>query len=635
LQLRVGIEIILGEICLTTVYLSLCRLGGRKGESLLPEKLKMPIHYMKEYITREAKHTAALTAISKKYNFISYFRILASIAVIVLLYQSFSIGGWLIIGGFVLAFTAFIILMKLHQRLSWQQQLGKTLIEINRDEIRYLERKGIPFDAGTEFISDTHAYTFDLDVFGSDSLFHHLNRTATYIGRKKLSLLLGSLLTPEAIIRNQDAIKELSLKIDWRQDLLALAKIAKDNHLVYEQLVAWPAKESKGLTPFLTGLSYLTPVLFFTALIGFIITGNSNLGYTAFYLSLFNMFLLFTQLKKIKSESIHADKVDEIMQRYSLLFQKIEQASFQSEKLQMLQKQLTHQSGAVSAQIKKLSSLLSAMDSLQNGLGVFLFNGSFLYHLHILRSLTKWKKDFAVHIPEWLEVMGEFEALNSLANFSFNNPAFVFPALNTDHNISLEALGHPLIPEEKRVCNSIDFNNNRFIILTGSNMSGKSTFLRTLGINMVLAGIGAPVCTRKADIHPLPVVVSMRLSDSLADSESYFFAEVKRLKEIMNHLDKGVCFVLLDEILRGTNSDDKRSGTIAIVKKMVEKNAIGAIATHDIEVCNTTVEYPHQLVNKCFEVAIINNELVFDYTLREGVCKNKSATFLMKKMEII
>jgi len=166
-------------------------------------------------------------------------------------------------------------------------------------------------------------------------------------------------------------------------------------------------------------------------------------------------------------------------------------------------------------------------------------------------------------------------------------------------------------------------------------MSGKSTFLRTLGVNMILAGSGAPVCASAASIHPLRVIVSMRLSDSLTDSESYFFAEVKRLKFLMDTLDNQQCFVLLDEILRGTNSDDKRNGTIEVIKKIISKNGIGIVATHDLEVCNTTNEYPNQLSNKCFEVEIIKDELVFDYKLRAGICQNKSATFLMKKIGVI
>jgi DNA mismatch repair ATPase MutS len=232
-------------------------------------------------------------------------------------------------------------------------------------------------------------------------------------------------------------------------------------------------------------------------------------------------------------------------------------------------------------------------------------------------------------------VIGELEAMNSLANFSYNNPSFSFPQLNNDSVVSLTNVGHPLIHAKKRIDNSIEFKDERFVILTGSNMSGKSTFLRTLGINMVLAGVGSPICATAATIHPMQVLVSMRLSDSLTESESYFFAEVKRLKEIMDTLESKKCFVLLDEILRGTNSDDKRNGTIEVIKKMIAKNAIGAIATHDLEVCLTTNLFPNILANKCFEVEIVNNDLVFDYKLRDGICQNKSASFLMKKMGVI
>ena len=225
--------------------------------------------------------------------------------------------------------------------------------------------------------------------------------------------------------------------------------------------------------------------------------------------------------------------------------------------------------------------------------------------------------------------------LNSLANMSYNNPEFVYPTLNTNFEIDFTNLSHPLLNGKIRIGNDVRFHPESFMILTGSNMSGKSTFLRSLGINMVLSGMGAPVCASQANVHPLPVLVSMRLSDSLSDSESYFFAEIKRLKQIMDELESRPAFVLLDEILRGTNSDDKRNGTIEVVKKVIGKNAIGAIATHDIEVCLTTNEYPNVLINKCFEVEIVNNELHFDYKLRDGICKNRSATFLMKKMGVI
>lgn len=166
-------------------------------------------------------------------------------------------------------------------------------------------------------------------------------------------------------------------------------------------------------------------------------------------------------------------------------------------------------------------------------------------------------------------------------------------------------------------------------------MSGKSTFLRTVGVNLVLAGIGAPVCATKATFFPLPLLVSMRLTDSLEDSESYFYAEVKRLKMIIEQVQDESCFVLLDEILRGTNSDDKQSGTIGVILKLIREQTYGVIATHDLEVCNTTHDHPAILTNKCFEVEIKEDDLHFDYKIRDGICQNKNATFIMKKMQII
>jgi DNA mismatch repair ATPase MutS len=300
-----------------------------------------------------------------------------------------------------------------------------------------------------------------------------------------------------------------------------------------------------------------------------------------------------------------------------------------------LQEQLLANNGKTSIKIKKLSELFARLDSIGNLITTPVFNGVFLFHVHTLKALIDWKKSNGSQLMKAIEVMGEVEMLNSLANFAFNNPEYAFPKVNEAYEVTFTNLSHPLLNKKNRVGNDVDFSKENFIILTGSNMSGKSTFLRSLGINMVLAGTGAPVCADEANVYPLKVLVSMRLSDSLSDSTSYFFAEIKRLKQIMDSLQNERSFVLLDEILRGTNSDDKRNGTIEVIKKMIHKNAIGAIATHDTEVCLTTDDFPKQLVNKSFEVAIVDNELYFDYKLRDGICQNKSATFIMKKWGVI
>jgi DNA mismatch repair ATPase MutS len=339
--------------------------------------------------------------------------------------------------------------------------------------------------------------------------------------------------------------------------------------------------------------------------------------------------------KRIQIEIANAEDIDKVISQYGLLLKKIEEESFHSQKLKHLQEKLKFKTEHASAHLKTVSGLFSNMDAIGNLLTASLFNGTFLFNLHVLNKLLNWKKEHAEALEDWLDVIGEFEMLNSMANFAYNNTDFVYPTLNTEFKIDFSQLSHPLLNASTRVGNEVAFHPQSFMILTGSNMSGKSTFLRSLGINMVLSGMGSVVCAKEANVHPLPVLVSMRLSDSLADSESYFFAEIKRLKQIMDELEGNAAFVLLDEILRGTNSDDKRNGTIEVVKKVIANKAIGAIATHDIEVCLTTKEYPDVLTNKCFEVEIINDDLHFDYKLRDGICRNKSATFLMKKMGVI
>jgi DNA mismatch repair ATPase MutS len=382
-------------------------------------------------------------------------------------------------------------------------------------------------------------------------------------------------------------------------------------------------------------ISFVTPILFLGILIAYLVTFNTVFASILAYVFIFNMSFLGKFVKRITAETSNSSNIDKIIHQYSLLVQRIEEETFQSEKMIDLQKKLIAKNRTASAHLKHLSELFSRMDSIGNIFTTTTFNGTFLFHFHNLKALIQWKNDNAITLKDWLDVIGEFEMLNSLANFSFNNPDFAYPTVNSELKIEFSDLSHPLLNSKTRVGNTVTFYPQSFMILTGSNMSGKSTFLRSLGVNMVLAGMGSPVCATKANLHPLPVLVSMRLSDSLSDSESYFFAEIKRLKQIMDGLEAGPAFVLLDEILRGTNSDDKRSGTIGVVKKIIGRRAIGAIATHDIEVCLTTATYPDTLVNKCFEVEIHHDELHFDYKLRDGICQNKSATFLMKKMEII
>ncbi|CAN1512255.1 DNA mismatch repair protein MutS, C-terminal [Flavobacteriaceae bacterium] len=590
---------------------------------------------MEIYKSNSKSYSEELKSINTKYNTISFFRLISILLFLGSLFCYIKTSESVFVVLAIVLFASFIILMKFHSKLSFHRKIKSALVEINQNEITYLERKAIPFENGIEFNDFHHPYAYDLDIFGEHSLFQNLNRTSTFIGKKTLGKQLLTLLPNTEILQNHQAVQELKDKLNWRQEFLALAKVGQDKETFYKTLLQWSVYNSKPLSKGAVVISYLFPVLFVSCVLGYVLTSNPFLLSAMSYLFIFNLMILGNFLKRIQMEIAQADNINVIIKQYGLLVQKIENETFVSEKLIALQQKLHFQNEKASVHLQKLAELFSKMDSIGNFVTALLFNGTFLFNLHVLKSMINWKKQHAVVLEEWLEVIGEFEMLNSLANFSYNNPEFVYPTLNSNYKIDFSDLSHPLLNPATRVGNEVQFHPQSFMILTGSNMSGKSTFLRSLGINMVLSGMGAPVCASQANVHPLPVLVSMRLSDSLSDSESYFFAEIKRLKQIMDELEANPAFVLLDEILRGTNSDDKRNGTIEVVKKVIAKKAIGAIATHDIEVCLTTNEYPEILTNKCFEVEISNDELHFDYTLRDGICKNKSATFLMKKMGVI
>ncbi|WP_424961358.1 MutS-related protein [Ekhidna sp.] len=579
--------------------------------------------------------TQLSTRLSASDRRISLSRFLSISAATFLFYQYFQTTNlFLFLAGLITAIS-FLILIRRHKSIRWENELAKAKIEINQDELAFLENGKLPFDDGSAFIQHDHPYSYDLDFFGEHSLFQTLNRTGTTYGKKILANNLLHILPEEEILETQEAVKELIPNLTWRHQLLALGRIKPDSPEINKELLEWASRKPKKFNALIRALTFVLPVLTIGALCLYFIYPEDIFGNIGGLLFLVNLGFLASHMLWIKEELIPTTKIEEILKQHSLLLKEIENQTFQSDKLKNLQSYLTSNHTKASEAIHQLSLLFGRLEHVTNVFASPLLNGILQYHLHVLHALSNWRSKHATQLEGWLKVIGEIEAISSFSNFAYNNPEFVFPAINNEKQIQFENLGHPLLAKDKSVTNSIDFNSHPFFILTGSNMSGKSTFLRTIGVNMVLSGIGAPVYASHASVHVMPVFVSMRLSDSLTDSESYFYAEVKRLKYIMDQLDNGEGFVLLDEILRGTNSDDKRNGTIEVIKKMADKKAFGGIATHDLEVCNITEEYPEILTNKRFEVEIVKDELVFDYKLRDGICENKSASFIMKKMGVI
>jgi DNA mismatch repair ATPase MutS len=288
--------------------------------------------------------------------------------------------------------------------------------------------------------------------------------------------------------------------------------------------------------------------------------------------------------------------------------------------------------------IRRLSKLLNWMDTNLNVFAYFFLNGLFMFSIHLLFALEKWRNRYRGMIPEWFAMLAEFDAMSGLAAFSFNNPGFVYPkSVSGDFILEAREIGHPLIPHKECVTNDIEINGwKQFLIITGANMSGKSTFLRTIGTNCILGMIGAPVYAKSFIFTPVEIHSSIRNNDSLVKGESYFYAELKQLKEIIEELKSGrKILILLDEILRGTNSSDKRSGSIALIRQLLNYNVIGVFATHDVELSKLINSYPESIRNFCFEISFTDDRMEIDYKLLPGVCRNLNASYLMRKMGIV
>jgi len=332
---------------------------------------------------------------------------------------------------------------------------------------------------------------------------------------------------------------------------------------------------------------------------------------------------------------MHTSKVKDTFRQYSQLLDQIETQTFTSELLKEKQLQITTKGENASTIIKTFSKTLDALDNRNNIFFIFFGNGFLLWDLMQSYKIEQWIIKYANNVEAWFKVVAFFDAYNSLANFSFNHPEFVYPKIVEKKSIiNAKDLGHPLLDKDKRISSDLKINREQFFIVTGANMAGKSTFLRTVSLHIVMANVGLPVCAESSEYTPIKLITSMRTSDSLTDNSSYFFSELTRLKLIVDTIKDESYFIVLDEILKGTNSTDKAIGSRKFVEKLVAGNATGIIATHDLSLCEIEQELD-DVKNYYFDADIVNDELYFDYKFKKGICQNMNASFLLKKMEII
>ena len=584
-----------------------------------------------EFYTQEkAKFVAESQVLKKKIINISTIRFLVFAITCSVIFFNFK-NTILATAVAVVGFSIFIFLVLKNSKLKRQQKIITKKTAINSTEINVLQGNFHNLETGATFTNSNHFYSNDIDLFGIGSFFQYTNRTVTKQGKIALAKLLLANHT-NAIEAKQKVVQELAKKIQWRQHFSALASLVTVKKSI-EETLNW-VKNYKAV---FSSKKHLLPKIFsiFSILL-IVLVSFGSFSFSILLIWFFiGLLLSGYHIKKTSSIYNKTDKIRETVKQYHILLNEIERANFLDETLKNQQKKITLNQKNASVIVKDFSKILDAFDQRNNIIIAVIGNGLFLWDLKNACATEKWLTTYQNTIQKWFDVVAFFDAQNSLANFTFNKPYFTFPKINTTENgIAAENLGHPLLNPSKRIDNDFHIKNDEFHIVTGANMAGKSTFLRTVSLSIVMANCGLPVCAKSFKYSPIKLLTSMRTSDSLTDDESYFYSELKRLKFIVDEINTDNYFIILDEILKGTNSKDKAIGSKKFVEKLTKSNATGIIATHDVSLCELEDEFK-SISNYYFDATITNNELYFDYKLKNGICKNMNASFLLEKMEII
>ncbi|SRX51967.1 MutS-related protein [Aequorivita sp. CIP111184] len=536
-----------------------------------------------------------------------------------------------VIAVIVLTIIAFIYLVSKHSGLQYKRDLKKALIAQNETELEVLDRVFHHLPSGEKYTDPLHFYSQDIDLFGRGSFFQYLNRTALESG----SDFLAKLFTEneiDFIPKKQQAVIELSEMPKWRQQFSAIASLVKTEASSAE-VTHW-LKNYKTFVP-----QWIKPVslVFSTISFGLIVLNYLDLisGYAIGGWFFLGLAISGRYLKKVNDLSSNTSKIQSTFEQFHKLILEIETQNFSSDLLVEKRNLVVNSDIKASSVLKKFAKHLDALDQRSNMLIGVIANGFMLRDLRQSYNIEKWIETYKENVPVWFNAITFFDAYNSLGNFGFNHSNYVFPKINDDVPVlKVKGAGHPLLKEATMVRNDFQINSEEFFIVTGANMAGKSTFLRTVSLQIVMGNIGLPVCAEKAEYNPIKLITSMRTTDSLTDDESYFFSELKRLKFIVDEIKTDRYFIILDEILKGTNSTDKAIGSRKFVEKLVASNSTGIIATHDLSLCVAAEELT-EVKNYFFDARIENDELFFDYTFKPGICQNMNASFLLKKMQIV
>lgn len=567
--------------------------------------------------------------LNKTYNIISFLRILTVVSAILFGVFCYTRGdiffGTLLL---VLHIILFLFLIKVHERIYVNKERVTEFISLNAKEIERINGKWKDFeDRGQEYLDSNHPFINDLDVFGKNSLFQWINNTKTTYGREALKdlMMIKNLPTMEEILEKQKALKELGDKIDFRQELTSTLKTDKNKN--DEAFIAsWVKEDKKKPIRFFNLIRIGMPIVNILVIVGTIFGITTwidilvFLGISYYLLKFINSdvkkgLVIFEDLKyKIKS--------------YVKAIRIIENEEFKSNELNKLKSVFKSSASLASEDLLELEKITSWLYDRHNAFYIIL-NCLFLWDYQMIRRLEKWKEKHKDRFNEYMDCLGKFEAMGSLSALVFNNPSWEVPNI-TDSVLSGQNLVHPLLGKEAIGNDFYMDKNTRVLLITGSNMSGKSTFLRTVGFNMVLSYLGLNVPGKEFNVPIFNIYTCMRTGDNLEENISSFYSEILRVKNIVDGTKRNErIFFLLDEIFKGTNSIDRHEGAIVLINQLLKGDTLGLVSTHDLELCDME-KNNNQVVNYYFKEYYENNKIMFDYKIRKGVSKTRNAKYLMK-----
>lgn len=589
------------------------------------------------YTERLSLTAGQLQQVKKQIFRISMLRLALFIAGIAGLYFFFNQTTLLIIC-ICLTFLPLFILVKIHNRFFIRKEWLETQARIIQEELQALSGDYSSFEDGKEYVNPEHPYSFDLDIFGRRSLFQSINRTCTFFGKVRLAEWLQNHLHEKTSIeKRQEMVREISEHTLFREQFRVAGLVHHGQSSDGEKIQAWSQSPAQYLhagwvKAFIWGVPVINSLLLITSLAGWTSFSWLGLSFGIFLVLSFGIIKRATYIQETYGKQLKS------LNGYARLIALAKAENWKSAGMQELMERFNLNGQSPIQALQQLSKELDRLDLRNNQFLYVLLEGSIFFQLQEIVRIERWKVRYGQHISEWLETVGELDALCSLGTFAYNHPQYTYPELTEKPFCFLATqMGHPLMPASQCVKNDATIPSRPFfLIITGANMAGKSTYLRTIGVNYLLASIGAPVCCERLKLYPNQLITSLRTSDSLSDNESYFFAELKRLKRIIDLLNQGQqLFIILDEILKGTNSMDKQKGSFDLIRQFMQLKANGIIATHDLLLGSLIKQFPEEIRNYCFEADIKDNELTFSYKLREGVAQNMNACFLMKKMGII